>query len=298
MQDIHRMPNTPQLHDLTAELHAAVNNPTRWRAAWLALNELVSRTDQSSDDLQAAPTPASTLPKWCGPDTDRRCHLSGCSSLRRIDPTESPVDTESDGLHNVSCYVQATYLAALDALPVAAWLCNGNRHILHANIAGLAELKRQRWFKREANQLCACDGSLHQRLVTNFADLIAPEAHDGSPTQATMQLEGSSMEVGLRRVEQADRSHFVLVSVANGMNRGMEVPQDEKMAYWPERRLLSPRQRELAGLLLTFHSLNSAADKMGITRRTARDHLAGLFQATGMRRQQDLIIFLRRGTLS
>ena len=74
----------------------------------------------------------------------------------------------------------------------------------------------------------------------------------------------------------------------------MNTAGGEKIAYWPERRLLSPRQRELAGLLLTFHSLDEAANKMGITRRTARDHLAGLFQSTGMRRQQDLINFLRQ----
>ena len=158
-------------------------------------------------------------------------------------------------------------------------------------------MKRQRWFKLEAGQLCACDRALQPRLVASFADLVADEARDGTPTQAAVQLEFGTVEVGLRRVAQTDRPHFVLVSVASGAHHGMAAPQDEKMAYWPERRLLSPRQRELAGLLLTFHSLDDAADKMGITRRTARDHLAGLFQATGMRRQQDLINFLRRGTL-
>lgn len=292
------MSDTPHLHDLTAELHAAVNQPQRWRAAWLALNEFMGRDDQAGDGSSGNQASGSTVPVWCGPGTDRRCYSPGYSTLRRSDPADALAGAGSDGgIHNVRCDLQATYLAALDALPVAAWLCNENRHILHANAAGRAELKRQRWFKLEGDQLCASDHDLQQRWVTSFADLVARKTHAGSPAQATLQLEGGALEVGLHRVEQTDRSHFVLVSVATGITHGLAVPQDEKMAYWPERRLLSPRQRELAGLLLTFHSLDAAADKMGITRRTARDHLAGLFQSTGMRRQQDLINFLRQGTL-
>ncbi|HEX5697436.1 MAG TPA: hypothetical protein VFX90_02195 [Rhodoferax sp.] len=292
------MPDPTQLHDLTAELHAAVNSPQRWRAAWLALNEFLGQADQPSEGSPLSPALGSNMPGGSGPGTERR-HSAGYSALRRSDPAEAPVGAGAGGgLHDLRCDLQATYLAALDALPLAAWFCNENRHILHASAAGLAELKRQRWFKLEGDQLCASDHSLQQRLVAGFADLAARGTHGGSLAQATVQLEGGALEVGLRRVEQTDRSLFVLVSVATGVNHDMAVPQDDKMAYWPERRLLSPRQRELAGLLLTFHSLDAAADKMGITRRTARDHLAALFQATGMRRQQDLINFLRRGTLS
>ncbi|MCJ7799557.1 MAG: hypothetical protein MUP33_07320, partial [Polaromonas sp.] len=139
------MSDTTHLHELTAELHAAVDQPQRWRAAWLALNEFMGLADQANDDPPASPAPGSAVPGWCGPGTDRRCYSPGYSTLRRSDPADALVGAGSDGgIHNVRCDLQATYLAALDALPVAAWLCTENRHILHANAAGRAELKRQR----------------------------------------------------------------------------------------------------------------------------------------------------------
>jgi len=293
------MPDPNNLHDLTAELHDAVNEPQRWRAAWLALNEFMGRTDPASEGAGVSLSPNDAGAGPCGPGPDRRCFSEGYRILHRSDRTGAPVGTKSgDGHQNVNCYLQETYLAALDALPVAAWLCSENRHLVHANTAGAAELKRQRWFKLEANQICASDRALQQQFVASFAELVAPEARSGSNGQPTIQLQGGAVEVGLRRVAQVDGSPFVLVSVATGMKHDTAAPAGETMAYWPERRLLSPRQRELAGLLLTFHSLDAAADKMGITRRTARDHLAGLFQSTGMRRQQDLINFLRKSSTS
>lgn len=287
------MPTDHRLHDLTAELHAAVSDPQRWRAAWQALNAFVGDADQAA--ARAAPSqPGSAESARCGPGTDRRCHPQN-SALRNGDHHVIPVKALSaHGLHEVSCYLQDTYLAALDALPVAAWLCNANRHLLHANAAGAAELKHQRWFKLDAGQLCASDRTLQSRLVTGFAALVPPEVRPGPTAQTTLHLNDGLVEVGLRRVAQWDRAPFVLVSAAAMGRPDQATATGASEIYWPERRLLSPRQRELAGLLLTFHSLDDAANKMGITRRTARDHLAALFQATGMRRQQDLINFLRQ----
>jgi PAS domain-containing protein len=173
------MPDTPDLHDLTAELHAAVNHTQRWRAAWLALNEFMGDADQTGDG---------STPEWCDPGIDRRCDVA-C-------------------LHPMGWDWQATYIAVLDALPIATWLCNENRHILHANAGGLAELKRQRWLKREADQLCACEPSLQQQLLTSFVDLATREARAGSPAAAAVQLKSSSVVVGLRHVAQKDHSHL------------------------------------------------------------------------------------------
>ena len=283
------------MYDLTAELHAAVNDPQRWRAAWLALNEFMNRADSVDDVPRVRLAASDSGSSPCGLGTDRRCLAQSHKSLRKSDLKAAPPSAViGDGLHPVSCNLKAMYLMALDALPLAAWLCNENRHLLHANTTGVAELKRQRWFKLEANQLCVSDRALQHRFVASFADLVAVQAGACFSGKLAIQIQGVMMEVGLRRVEQAEGSPFVLVSVAPGMNHDMNTAGGEKIAYWPERRLLSPRQRELAGLLLTFHSLDEAANKMGITRRTARDHLAGLFQSTGMRRQQDLINFLRQ----
>ncbi|MCB8746199.1 hypothetical protein LHU53_04690 [Rhodoferax sp. U2-2l] len=287
------LPN-PRLHDLTAELHAAVSDPQRWRAAWQALNEFVGDADRPPARAASVQPPGNTESARCSPGADRRCHPHD-GVLRKGAYPVIPVNGASEhGLHTVRCYLQDTYLAALDALPVAAWLCDVNRHLLHANAAGAAELKHPRWFKLDAGQLCASDRALQSRFVTGFAVLVPPEVRPGPTAQTVLHLNDDLVEVGLRRVEQPDRSPFVLVSAAARARPGQAVTAGASGTYWPERRLLSPRQRELAGLLLTFHSLDEAADKMGITRRTARDHLAALFQATGMRRQQDLINFLRQ----
>ncbi len=287
------LPN-PRLYDLTAELHAAVSDPQRWRAAWQALNEFVGDAERPPARAASVPPPGNTESAHCGPGTDRRCHPHD-SALRKGAYPVIPVNGASEhGLHAVRCYLQDTYLTALDALPVAAWLCDVNRHLLHANAAAAAELKHPRWFKLDAGQLCASDRALQSRFVSGFAALVDPDTRPGPTAQTTLHLNDDLVEVGLRRVAQGDRSPFVLVSAVARARPGQAVTAAASGTYWPERRLLSPRQRELAGLLLTFHSLDEAANKMGITRRTARDHLAALFQATGMRRQQDLINFLRQ----
>lgn len=57
---------------------------------------------------------------------------------------------------------------------------------------------------------------------------------------------------------------------------------------------LSARQRELAELLLGGCSLTNAAQRMGIARGSANELLQYLLNATGMRRQPELLAYLSR----
>lgn len=105
-----------------------------------------------------------------------------------------------------------------------------------------------------------------------------------------MQVNGNAADIGLRLLAKSESTSFILVSLVTYTVEH----SSEQLTRLGEWRQLSPRQQELAGLLLAGHTLNSAAEKMAITRRTARDHLDGLFRATNTRRQRDLFFRLGR----
>jgi DNA-binding CsgD family transcriptional regulator len=57
---------------------------------------------------------------------------------------------------------------------------------------------------------------------------------------------------------------------------------------------LSPSEGRLASLLATGRSLEQAADQLGISYQTARNHLKAVFAKTGTHRQGELVILLSR----
>jgi DNA-binding CsgD family transcriptional regulator len=54
-------------------------------------------------------------------------------------------------------------------------------------------------------------------------------------------------------------------------------------------------EAQLASVLIDGQDLNAACGKMGISRATARTHLASLFSKLGVRKQGELIALLLRG---
>lgn len=61
---------------------------------------------------------------------------------------------------------------------------------------------------------------------------------------------------------------------------------------------LTPKQSELAGLLLAGMSVTQAAGRMGISRSTAADHMRQLFDKTHTARQAELVrVLARAGSL-
>jgi len=58
---------------------------------------------------------------------------------------------------------------------------------------------------------------------------------------------------------------------------------------------LTPKESEIAAVLIVGRDLNAACEELGISRPTARTHLAGIFSKLGVRKQGELIALLLRG---
>lgn len=292
-----------ELLRLTADLHAATGDPQRWSVAWAALCQwvgcpeifgdgsepandhatlLAGITMRSANARQCARTGGGLCGKGGGADDDKR---DACRAL--VEHLDVAIDNSRA---TSSRELADAYLAALDVLPVAMILCHAERQFAHANRAGRIELERQRWLRLENDTLHAIGGITQQRLVAAFQRLSQAPAGD-TPTQLqTVHVAGNAADIGIRRLGEVGGKPLMLISL---VAHDAEL-SEAQLSSVADRRRLPPRQRELAGLLLAGHSLDAAAEIMGITRRTARDHLEGLFRATDTRRQQDLIARLTR----
>jgi DNA-binding CsgD family transcriptional regulator len=301
------MRDTLTLLTLTADLHAAASEPQRWPAAWTALCQWIECSDVFGDGkalaknnttLLADITMRSVRIRQCAEAGGGQCGQGGqgghvdeskrLSCLALIKHLDLALGNTQGVVRNNS---PLAYLAALDVLPVAMMLCQPNLRLIHANRAGVDELERQRWLRTDGEMLVVFGATIQTCFSTVFSELATSESI--TPRMFSMlPINGNAADIGLRRLANGNSEALILVSLITHTAEHTE----EQLASIGERRMLPPRQRELAGLLLAGHSLDSAAAKMGIMRTTARGHLKGLFRATGTRRQQDLLARLARDT--
>lgn len=287
---------------LTADLHAAARKPQHWPAAWTAVCQWFECPDVfGNGDVSAINTVTlladiavrSSGARLCAQTAEGRCgqgdladeikRRSCCALVEHLDLALGNTQVVAPG------GPAAAYLAALDTLPVAMMLCRPDRHLLHANPAGMNEVERQRWLRVEDGELIAC-GAVMPAIFSNAFSELASSGNLTTRLISTPQIDGNAADIGLRALANGDSEALILVSLVTHIAEHTEA----QLASIGERRMLPPRQRELAGLLLGGYSLDSAAEQMGVTRRTAKGHLEGLFRATGTRRQQDLIVRLER----
>lgn len=71
-------------------------------------------------------------------------------------------------------------------------------------------------------------------------------------------------------------------------------PPPPRSSPWAEAFALSPRESEIATLLMHGHSISSAAESLRISEATGRVHLRNLFSKTGVSRQSALVRLLVR----
>jgi DNA-binding CsgD family transcriptional regulator len=187
-------------------------------------------------------------------------------------------------------------LATLDALPLPLLICDGDRHLVAANRSAAKEVDTGRWLCLSAKGTIEVpDRTQAGRFASACARLAAEGADDeawlpGSPGDT------QTADITLRRIADSDRcGNGTLILVSLVVHAA--APDAKLVERLGDRRRLPPRQRELAGHLLAGLSLDQAAMRMGITRRTARDHLTGLFRATGTSRQTELVARLSRESL-
>lgn len=190
-------------------------------------------------------------------------------------------------------YEAAAALAALNSLPTPMVLCRSDRQLVFANRAARREIECGRWLRVREAVIHAGDPEQEMRLAAACLRLGA--AADGSedwlPGSPSI---GETADIALRRLADGYDGPLILLSLVVHA----QAPQADLLDRLGDRRKLPPRQRELAGHLLAGLSLDEAALCMGIGRRTVRDHLRGLFRATGASRQTELVARLSRETLS
>jgi DNA-binding CsgD family transcriptional regulator len=171
-------------------------------------------------------------------------------------------------------------------------LCRADRRLLFANRAAQRLLQQSRWLTLCDERPTATDRKT-ERVLTAELERVANAAEPTEGWIAGPPLERESANIALRRISGQGAEALILLSLAVHA----VAPSAEHLDRLGERHGLPARQRELAGHLLAGLSLDEAAAAMGITRRTARDHLKGLFRATGTSRQGELIALLGLQTL-
>ncbi|MER2511251.1 MAG: helix-turn-helix transcriptional regulator [Nitrosomonas ureae] len=274
---------------LTADLHACAREPSRLPQAWAALCQWFDcpdvfgaqqRSDAATDAWPERLAAVCDTARHCAQTASRPC-AKRQACLGTLDhlalATRRPASPEPS-------------LAVLDALPVPMLLCRADRRLVFANHAAQREIEYQRWLRFCGDQFSATDPIHEARLAAAFDQLAG-----GAPEHAEIWLpgppsNGETADFVLRRL--AGEALFLLSVIVH-----VTASSAEQLERLGELLRLPPRQRELAGHLLGGLSLDLAAARMGIGRRTARDHLKGLFHATGTSRQTELIANLSRAIL-
>lgn len=179
--------------------------------------------------------------------------------------------------------------AMLDALPHAIFGLDANGFVLFANASADKLLARGDCLRCEAGRLITVVSS-HQHQL----DALITNALTGAP--------GGAMRAGRRDgrlpcavrvspivVDEAERflRPAVLVVVSDPV-ASPAIDEDALRTLFD----LTPAEIRTAAALLDGHSVQSAAQLLGISGETVRSHLKSVFRKVGVSRQQDLVRIL------
>jgi DNA-binding CsgD family transcriptional regulator len=292
------MSDTHLLLQLTADVHSATRDTTRWPQVW---NSICDWFD-CPEIFGAVLPPDHNISHWperLGRCADRAGQCARSASCHCGNGPDADEGKRLACLATVAHLTEATLnartagLPLLEALPMPMLLCRVNRQLVFANRMAQQELENSRWLTVRDDRLWATDPKLERALVAEFERL----SNAGNNTENWMVgaplLARESANIAMRRISGQGADALLLLSIivhADALSA-------EHLDRLGKRHGLPPRQKELAGHLLSNLSLNEAAARMGITRRTARDHLKGLFRATGTSRQGELMAYLVRNTV-
>jgi len=175
-------------------------------------------------------------------------------------------------------------LCVFDRLPFPVFICDSQRRLLHTNGAGQEELERQLWLRTAGDCLVGANSSLEKRL----AAALQPNL-EGDRYLTLLRSGHKDAELMFRQMTSTDGgAYWVLYLFHFGRH------SDDSQAELFVSLGLTPRQAELAGLLIDGYSLTEAASRLGIVRGSANDLLKRLFTSTGTRRQAELVGYLNR----
>ena len=185
---------------------------------------------------------------------------------------------------------------ALDAMVRPIFVCDLEQRLVHANRAGHEELTSGRWLTLKGNALELVPNTHPQRLRGELSNLLrSPSDHQSHLRFPTR--DGQRAELLARCLERGDDPPHLfllrLVVLAEGRpTNGLEHIAAVHHTQRAGTDGMTPRQRELARLLLSGCNVSEAARRMGIQRSTASDHMKGLFNLSQTTRQVDLVAWL------
>jgi len=171
-------------------------------------------------------------------------------------------------------------------MPRPLFIIEGDTYLIYANTQGYRAIEEARWLELENGMIRLKSRSASDklmRLLLSLASGFSVERH----CLYLFDQERNEAELWLRRLARSSDTprRFLFSLIEHEVSS-----HGHYMADVP----LSPRQRELAHYLLSGASLDESAAKMGISRRTAKDHLSALFKHSMTNRQSDLVAWLTR----
>ena len=187
-------------------------------------------------------------------------------------------------------------IIALDRAPYGALFLDRRGRLLHANQVGEGWLRRRHALRLNHDRLQAADPQLQAQL--DRALLLASQ-QQARPAAALLLPGTDGQPAGRLMVFPLPPDHagsglpggaacMLLIHEATG--------GPPRLSEWlVQQYRLSPGEARLAATLFVGQSLAAAAERLGISRNTAKSHLARVFDKTGVRSQAALLKLLALG---
>lgn len=278
---------------IAADLHAAGRDPGRWPQAWQAVCAHFACPNILGDGIPDGLAPSAALSHVA----DRTARARACVEARTGACARVPNDPRFRACCELLPHIEMALadarpatnggdprLAALDVLPFPVFVCDSQRRLLHTNAAGRDELHRRRWLRQDEDRLLGATSPIESRLAATLSIDNAGDQH-----LTLLRADDAGADLLVRQVVGADGNpHWVLRLIHHTRE------SDDGKARLTAMLGLTPRQAELAQLLIAGCTLTDAARRMGIVRGSANDLLKRLFSITGTRRQAELVGLLNR----
>jgi DNA-binding CsgD family transcriptional regulator/PAS domain-containing protein len=209
---------------------------------------------------------------------------------RSSSPPAEAVDalTEALGreLHRWQLLAESALLrGAVQATSSALLLFGSSGEILFANPPADRLLSRQ----TEDELMVECDDGSQSPLFELICSRVG-QMLDGTrrhPWRARLPLsDGAELTSEVVPLESGLEG---LGRVVLAILRDIRLPPDRLVDDFASQHNLSPREREVLGLLIQGHDTAGLADRLGISPHTVRDHLKNVFRKTANRSRSELL---------
>ena len=276
---------------IVANLHAAALDAERWSDAWRAVCVFFSCPDIIGKSVTGVMpirplfshiTYRTARARACVRTANGACVIAGDHSrfhaCREILPhLETAIANNRKAIDTCD-----PRLAVLDIVTFPVFVCSEARTLLYINAAGQRELDKQTWLCLEGACLVGANPLIESQIGAALAyrqsqRLLLLRNGDGAADLFCRQV-----------VMENGETHWVLRLT------GHTLENEADMGRLGAALGLTPRQIELAHFLIAGCTMTDAAKRMGIVRGSANSLLKYLFNATGTRRQAELVGYLNR----